>query len=744
MESIACLPGVGRCGRCTYCLLFGSLIAFMNVAPTYSQYKLTQNNNYTVCPRNTYLDPKHSSLLGYDVKLQWYLWLHKTFPRCWQSLQYMLCFTTKKRRVKKQCQLFCFKALQSCQMMFILSNSTVEDFLECSSMPKICNGTFPKVSKERCGSPLLSSTFVTNWVISWSEKNLVDKSIKYGCSVPCDSKFRRHKAKDVDVYPFIVVCGGVGILTSLFTMASFLIDWKCQKRYPAVILFILNVCFIFFILGWILQFFDSSNSIGCTSKGDRRMNEPRSKSGFLCTSSFVLIYSSSIAISCWFCVLTYAWYISFKALGSTKDVIKDRVTYFHLFSWSITLLLTMLVMLFGVVDAAEITNICFVNYKNKLARNVFLLVPYLSCFLIGELFLILGMKELIKVRADCQLFVVPKAAANITQTIYRLGFYGISMIVAVFMPLGCILHEGYMQDDWRTSYSNYTRCVITAQSRHTSSCVPPSDIRLSYLYLHVIGFSIACITTSSWTWTHATLKIWHKVWKRFRKVDARQRLQLSWYARMNRKKISPFIPPVNPRDPLRDELPKQLSNRMQHGEPTPSHSLHNLLEGLNNRWRSGEKRRSSDDVRSVADLFSARRGSRLSISSFESLRTTILPHRGLNMLRSKSLNNIQALGHLASNHSPPRRPSTNLTVMKVSDRLGKQRSASRLSMDDLKHLHDNLYTPLSFVHKDNIVADCIPNFSTPRVRTTAKQYNRVFKSTKNEEETTEMLGPSSC
>lgn len=96
----------------------------------------------------------------------------------------------------------------------------------------------------------------------------------------------------------------------------------------------------------------------------------RSKSGFLCTSTFVLIYSSSIAISCWFCVLTYAWYISFKALGSTKDVIKDRVTYFHLFSWSITLLLTMLVMLFGVVSCCFEVALFFRVIKGSRALNL--------------------------------------------------------------------------------------------------------------------------------------------------------------------------------------------------------------------------------------------------------------------------------------------------------------------------------------------------------------------------------------
>lgn len=84
------------------------------------------------------------------------------------------------------------------------------------------------------------------------------------------------------------------------------------------------------------------------------------------------------------------------------------------------------------IKIMSVSSICLIS--GSLEWAPVLKVPHLNerprrLYVTREMFCFrIGMKELIKVRADCQLFVVPKAAANITQTIYRLGMYRVTII----------------------------------------------------------------------------------------------------------------------------------------------------------------------------------------------------------------------------------------------------------------------------------------------------------------------------
>jgi len=59
-----------------------------------------------------------------------------------------------------------------------------------------------------------------------------------------------------------------------------------------------------------------------------------------CTIVFVLVYYFSMAGVIWFALLAYAWHLSFRAFGSSRDVIEGRRGHFHLMAWSLPLVLT--------------------------------------------------------------------------------------------------------------------------------------------------------------------------------------------------------------------------------------------------------------------------------------------------------------------------------------------------------------------------------------------------------------------
>ena len=58
---------------------------------------------------------------------------------------------------------------------------------------------------------------------------------------------------------------------------TFVIDWQNASRYPARILFFINLCFLLAIIGWMAQFSGDSarQDIVCRVDGTERKAEPQ-------------------------------------------------------------------------------------------------------------------------------------------------------------------------------------------------------------------------------------------------------------------------------------------------------------------------------------------------------------------------------------------------------------------------------------------------------------------------------------
>lgn len=96
-----------------------------------------------------------------------------------------------------------------------------------------------------------------------------------------------------------------------------------------------------------------------------------------------------MAAAVWFVILTYAWHMSFRALGTIQDRIDKKSAYFHLIAWCVPLVLTVAIMALGRIDGNSMTGICFVGYVDH-ASKIFVLGPVLLAVLIGGYFLCRG------------------------------------------------------------------------------------------------------------------------------------------------------------------------------------------------------------------------------------------------------------------------------------------------------------------------------------------------------------------
>lgn len=119
------------------------------------------------------------------------------------------------------------------------------------------------------------------------------------------------------IHKLVLWGAGVCLLFNLFTVATFMVDWKSANKYPALVIFYINCCFLVSCIGWLAQFYgpDSRDDIVCRKDGTLRKSEPSAGENLSCPIVFVLVYYFLMAGIVWFVILTYAWHMSFQALG---------------------------------------------------------------------------------------------------------------------------------------------------------------------------------------------------------------------------------------------------------------------------------------------------------------------------------------------------------------------------------------------------------------------------------------------
>ena len=137
---------------------------------------------------------------------------------------------------------------------------------------------------------------------------------------------------------------------------TFFADWKNSAKYPALILFYMNGCFFVGSIGFLAQFSTGAREdITCRKDGTMRLGEPSEGENLSCVIVFVIVYYFIIAGCIWFVNLSLAWHLSFRALGTPKEVLRDLTAYMHIAAWTIPLVMVVIILA---------TN--EVRWKNKL------------------------------------------------------------------------------------------------------------------------------------------------------------------------------------------------------------------------------------------------------------------------------------------------------------------------------------------------------------------------------------------
>lgn len=248
---------------------------------------------------------------------------------------------------------------------------------------------------------------------------------------------------------------GICLALHLFALFTFCIDWHNGNKYPALIIFYVNLCYAVSCFGWLAQFIPGGRQdIVCRNDNTLKHAEPSGGENLSCIVVFILVYYFLMAAICWFVIFTYAWHMSFKAIGKIQERIDKKASYFHLIAWSIPLVLTISILAISEVDGNSIVGICFVGYVNHPMRGGFLLGPVICSLIIGGYFLVRGMAILINLKISSKQIISSRASKKIRQSIVRMGICSVLAFAFIVITVLCHAYEFKNAGKWADSLRN--------------------------------------------------------------------------------------------------------------------------------------------------------------------------------------------------------------------------------------------------------------------------------------------------
>ncbi|KZS02918.1 Smoothened protein [Daphnia magna] len=468
-----------------------------------------------------------------DVQDKLMFWQNlKSVPKCWAVIQPFLCALYMPRcengTVELPSQEMCKVIRNPCRIVELEQRGGWPDFMRCEDTEKFPSGCKNEVRElkfnitPKCQSPLVET----------------DNSLAYvegvdGCGLPCNSPlFTKEEHEQVQRFTQTLVA--MCLTTNLFAVFTFLIDWRSASRYPAVIIFYMNVCFAAACIGWIAQYIPSARQdIICRKDGTARVSEPSGGETLSCVVIFILIYYFLMAACVWFVMLAYSWFVSFQALGKIREKVSSKAAYFHLVSWSIPLVLTITCMALAQVEAQSPHGICFVANSN-VVRSGFVLAPVLILLFVGHVFLYRGLLILIRLKLGSAASISASANSKLRNTIVRLASFSISIIGSVVLTFVCHIYEFERRSQWKTSFRSYMVCLANQNTSRIQNqgladdCELESRPSMTITQVHLIAVFGAGVAVSSWVWTKASVLAWRRWYRRTfdkRPLDERVRIR---------------------------------------------------------------------------------------------------------------------------------------------------------------------------------------------------------------------------
>uniref|UniRef100_A0A3Q3JLR1 Smoothened, frizzled class receptor n=1 Tax=Monopterus albus TaxID=43700 RepID=A0A3Q3JLR1_MONAL len=403
-------------------------------------------------------------------------------PRCWSVIQPLLCAVYMPKcengRVELPSQSLCLATRRPCSI--VDQERGWPNFLKCDKFPVGCSNEVQKLkfnTSGQCEAPLVKTDIQSSWY----------KDVE-GCGIQCDNPLFTEEEHN-DMHAYIAYFGTITLLCTFFTLV--------RHKYNTHN----SVCC--FELPHFFSWMEHARRLCARATTPCDLGSPRMSSETLsCVTIFIIVYYSLMSGVIWFVMLTYAWHMSFKALGTTHQPLSGRTSYFHMVTWSIPFVLTVAILAIAEVDGDSVSGICFVGYKNYRYRAGFVLAPIGVVLVVGGYFLIRGVMTLFSIKSNHPGLLSEKAASKINETMLRLGIFCTYIMVHTLTYRLC--------DVFNRCEANVT--IASQTNKPIPECTIKNRPSLMVEKINLFSMFGTGIAMSTWVWTKATILIWKRTW----------------------------------------------------------------------------------------------------------------------------------------------------------------------------------------------------------------------------------------
>lgn len=258
-------------------------------------------------------------------------------------------------------------------------------------------------------------------------------------------------------------------------------------------------CYSLFSLGYLISLM-VGRQIAC----ERGVAVQPGAAGAGCAIIAFLLYFSWMAAALWWVTLAFTWFLAASLKWAPEGIGKHSFKY-HIFSWGVAIVQTVILMAMKKVDGDELTGACFVGYFDRDSLAGFVIAPLCVYLVVGALLFIYGFTSLVNIRS-----VIRQSAGHRTDKLeklmVRVAVFSILYAVPTAVVLGCLFVEYSEKPSWR--YPMDGRCDSAYPGLGTNCGGEPAKLALFMLRLFMV--LIVGLTSGIWIFSTKTLDSWRK------------------------------------------------------------------------------------------------------------------------------------------------------------------------------------------------------------------------------------------
>ncbi|XP_065563059.1 frizzled-9-like isoform X2 [Artemia franciscana] len=441
------------------------------------------------------------------------------------------------------CQSICEEVRDSCSPVLMKFNFQWPSPLNCSKFPspeknglciqfpnttdeKTVHDTGRLLYKNQVNDYLGERTFIPScppkftYIGEMSIDNL--KFIKVGgnnsksaCAPKCGADIYFSSGDKVLISNWMTIWATICFVSTFFTLLTCCLEIQ-RFKYPERPVVLQALCYSIVSTAYIIRYFLGSEAVTCSHSGsDESVFIFDGMDNGICVILFLLQYYFGVAACLWWVMMTMTWYLSAAKKWSSEALSKSS-SWFHLISWGIPAVQTLIVLTLRKIDGDELTGLCYVDNTDGISFLAFVIMPLSVYLIIGILFMILGIGAMVRIRQTMQF--EGRNFDKFDSLMMKIGAFSIAYLIPAVAIIGCYLYEYNNRSVWATEAKTKAILCHKAQLNHLKKFKSECDLENSIPSIEMFSMKIFMslvvgATSSLWVLSRKT---WI-TWKRFLK-----------------------------------------------------------------------------------------------------------------------------------------------------------------------------------------------------------------------------------